>query len=183
MNSDLLQAGLPPAQDRLLTTCFLAALLHGIIILGVSFSPPRHADAGGSAKGLEVILVNDRGPDVAADTDAHYLAQRNQRGSGNTAADKRALIPKSSLAPADHPGMIGRAGLAYHAEGRGAAGGDFRALSPQTARPARSNSDCLPLGISHGRGGAIEGPVRPAGGGRLSAGLARPRPVRDDGHL
>ena len=31
---DLLRAGLPPANDRMLTTCFLAALLHGIIILG-----------------------------------------------------------------------------------------------------------------------------------------------------
>ena len=34
----MLEAGLPPANDRMLTTCFLAALLHGIIILGVTFS-------------------------------------------------------------------------------------------------------------------------------------------------
>ncbi|MDE1922140.1 MAG: TonB family protein [Gammaproteobacteria bacterium] len=120
MNSDLLQAGLPPAQDRLVTTCFLAALLHGIIILGVSFSPPKPAAADGAQKGLEVILVDDHGPAVAASPDAHYLAQRNQKGSGNTVADKRALIPKSSPAPADHPGMINGEGLAYGATGRGA---------------------------------------------------------------
>ena len=141
MNSDLLQAGLPPAQDRLLTTCFLAALLHGIIILGVSFSPPQHANAGGAAKGLEVILVNDRGPDVAADKDAHYLAQRNQRGAGNTAADKRALIPKSSLAPADHPGMIGGSGLAYQAEGRGAGHEALLATTAQAAQIRYFTSD------------------------------------------
>ena len=141
MNSDLLQAGLPPAQDRLLTTCFLAALLHGIIILGVSFSPPKHAPAGGAAKGLEVILVNDRGPDVAADPDAHYLAQRNQRGSGNTMADKRALIPKSSLAPADHPGMNGGAGLAYRTEGAGSGHEALLATTAQTTRIRYFTSD------------------------------------------
>ena len=40
MTSDLLQPGLPPANDRMLTTCFLAALFHGIVILGVTFSSP-----------------------------------------------------------------------------------------------------------------------------------------------
>ena len=40
MTSDTpgLRAGLPPANDRMLTTCFLAALVHGIVILGVTFS-------------------------------------------------------------------------------------------------------------------------------------------------
>ena len=47
MNSDMpqtgemLQAGMPPANDRMLTTCFLAALFHGIVILGVTFSSPN----------------------------------------------------------------------------------------------------------------------------------------------
>ncbi len=131
MDSELLQAGLPPAQDRLLTTCFLAALLHGIIILGVSFSPPKPAAAGAATKGLEVILVDDHGPRVAADPDAHYLAQRNQNGSGNTLADKRALIPKSSPAPADHPGLSDGTGLAYGATGLGT---DHEAVLTTTAQ-------------------------------------------------
>ncbi|NNM61785.1 MAG: energy transducer TonB, partial [Steroidobacteraceae bacterium] len=60
MSSQLLDAGLPPAQDRLLTTCFLAALLHGIIILGVTFSAPKHLSKGPAARALEVILVSDK---------------------------------------------------------------------------------------------------------------------------
>ena len=83
MNSELLAAGLPPANDRMLTTCFVAALLHAIIILGVTFSPPK-SDAHGGAPGLEVILVGDKGPAVAHNRNAKYLAQRNQLGSGNT---------------------------------------------------------------------------------------------------
>jgi protein TonB len=105
MSSDLLKAGLPPANDRMLTTCFLAALVHGIVILGVTFSSSgRDADAGGTA-GLEVVLVSDRAPQVAQNPHAQYLAQRSQLGSGNTLARERALIPRSSPLPADRPGI------------------------------------------------------------------------------
>lgn len=119
MNSDLLEAGLPPANDRMLTTCFVAALLHAIIILGVTFSPPK-SDAQGNTPGLEVILVGDKAPAVAHNRSAKYLAQRNQLGSGNTTAAKRALIPKSSLARADRPGIADGEGLHYRQAGDGA---------------------------------------------------------------
>ena len=47
-----LREGLAPVRDRLLTMIFLAALLHGLVILGVTFN----AIAGdhGVAPGLEV---------------------------------------------------------------------------------------------------------------------------------
>lgn len=117
MSSQLLDAGLPPAQDRLLTTCFLAALLHGIIILGVTFSAPKHLSKGPAARALEVILVSDKTPSTTADAHAAYLAQRNQRGAGNTLAHERALIPKSSPAPIEHPGLAGGRSLAYGRSG------------------------------------------------------------------
>jgi protein TonB len=105
MSSDLLKAGLPPANDRMLTTCFLAALVHGIVILGVTFSSSgRDADARATG-GLEVVLVNDQVPTVAKNPNAQYLAQRSQQGSGNTLKRERALIPRSSLMPADRPGI------------------------------------------------------------------------------
>ena len=58
---DTLRTGLPPASDRMLTTCFLAALFHGIIILGVTFNSPGSKVDGSDAPALEVILVNDQG--------------------------------------------------------------------------------------------------------------------------
>ena len=111
MSSDMLQTGLPPANDRMLTTCFLAALFHGIVILGVTFSS-RNSDAGGpDAPALEVVLVNDRAPKAASNPNARYVAQRTQIGSGNTlGAETR--IPRSSLVAMDRPGTPGGEGLA-----------------------------------------------------------------------
>ena len=106
----MLQAGLPPANDRMLTTCFLAALFHGIVILGVTFSPPK-SDAGAGAPALEVLLVNDSAPSAAKNPDARYVAQRTQLGSGNLAAGAGTAIPKSSLVPIDRVGIPGGAGL------------------------------------------------------------------------
>ena len=108
---DMLRSGLPPANDRMLTTCFLAALLHGIIILGVSFSSTSSSSGDAGAPGLEVVLVNDRAPSVAKNPNARYLSQRTQLGSGNTLKRERSVIPKSSLMPVDRPGVPSGEGL------------------------------------------------------------------------
>jgi periplasmic protein TonB len=110
-DGDMLRAGLPPANDRMLTTCFLAALLHGIIILGVSFSSTSSSSGDEGAPGLEVVLVNDRAPSVASNPNARYLSQRSQRGSGNTLKRERSLIPKSSLMAVDRLGVPSGEGL------------------------------------------------------------------------
>jgi protein TonB len=108
---DMVRTGLPPASDRMLTTCFLAALLHGIIILGVSFSSSSSSSSDAGAPGLEVVLVNDRAPSVAKNPNARYLSQRTQLGSGNTLKPERSVIPKSSLMPVDRPGVPSGEGL------------------------------------------------------------------------
>jgi len=118
MNSDTLDTGLPPANDRMLTTCFLAALFHGIVILGVTFSAPGGDAGGGDAAALEVILVNDQTPSVAKNPNAQYLSQRSQLGSGNTLKRERTLIPKSSVMPLDRPGIPGGDGAAAEQKGR-----------------------------------------------------------------
>jgi periplasmic protein TonB len=110
-DGDTLGAGLPPANDRMLTTCFLAALLHGIIILGVSFSSTSSSSADEGAPGLEVVLVNDRAPKVADNPNARYLSQRSQLGSGNTLKRERSVIPKSSLMSVDRLGVPSGEGL------------------------------------------------------------------------
>lgn len=109
---ELLGAGLPPANDRMLTTCFLAALFHGIVILGVTFSSPGSKANADGAPALEVILVNDQAPSVASNPNAQYLSERSQRGSGNTLKRERALIPKSSLMPVERSGIPSGDGLA-----------------------------------------------------------------------
>ena len=78
----MLREGRAPVWDRLLTMLFLAGLLHGLIILGLTFN----ASAGdkGSAPGLEVLLVSDELPESDRNDSATYLAQRTQVGSGNT---------------------------------------------------------------------------------------------------
>lgn len=108
---DMLRSGLPPANDRMLTTCFLAALLHGIIILGVTFSSTSSTSSDSGAPGLEVVLVNERAPAAAKNPNAAYLSQRTQLGSGNTLKRERSLIPKSSLMPVDRLGIPSGAGI------------------------------------------------------------------------
>jgi periplasmic protein TonB len=99
----MLREGHAPVWDRLLTTLFFAALLHGLVILGVTFG----ADAGekGGAPGLEVLLVSDELPESDRNPTATYLAQRTQLGSGNT---RKAVAPHNRAAaatPMTHPGI------------------------------------------------------------------------------
>jgi periplasmic protein TonB len=114
---DTLRSGLPPASDRMLTTCFLAALVHGIVILGVTFSSTRSSADNEAAGGLEVVLVDDRAPSAATNPNARYLSERTQRGSGNILNRERSLIPKSSLMSVDRPGIPSGDGLAEQQAG------------------------------------------------------------------
>jgi protein TonB len=130
---EMLRAGLPPANDRMLTTCFLAALIHGIVILGVTFSSTGSQADGDEAPALEVVLVNDQAPSVAANPNAQYLSERNQKGTGNTLKRERALIPKSSLMPVERSGIPSGDGLA--AQQSGVDAGDEELVS--TRMPAQ----------------------------------------------
>jgi periplasmic protein TonB len=112
VNSELFQVGLPPANDRMLTTCFLAALFHGIVILGVTFSSAKGDEGGPDSPALEVVLVNDQAPLADKNPNARYIAQRTQLGTGNSLNGQRTLIPKSSQVPVDRLGIPGGEGLA-----------------------------------------------------------------------
>lgn len=86
------------ARDRLVTTLFFAALLHGILILGITFRPERPS----GSPTLEVTMVQTRSvtpPDVA-----QYLAQADQRGSGNTTEQVRPESPLSMPAALNNAG-------------------------------------------------------------------------------
>jgi protein TonB len=85
-----LREGRAPVRDRLFVMLFLAALAHGLIILGVTFNSAL-GDKGG-APGLEVLLVSDEVPETDRNDSATYLAQRTQLGSGNT---REAVAPRN----------------------------------------------------------------------------------------
>ena len=90
-----------PPHDVLPVALFIAALLHGIVILGVRFaSPPADANA---LPTLEVLLVPD-GPEQEANLHASYIAQRNQQGSGTTRERERASLPEPTPGFTTQPG-------------------------------------------------------------------------------
>jgi periplasmic protein TonB len=87
------------ARDRLITTLVLAGLLHGLIVLGVTFTAPA-SDGDGASQGMEVLLVSDELPEARRNDTATYLSQRTQTGSGNTRERLPARIPGAAPAEA-----------------------------------------------------------------------------------
>ncbi len=86
------------SDERIGSTLFVAALIHGVIILGVTFTAVPRGDDG-VLPSLNVTLVLDtEREELAADT-ADFLANRDQRGAGQAA---RGLRPTSTLS-ADQP--------------------------------------------------------------------------------
>lgn len=88
-------------RDRLSTMLVLAALLHGLVLLGVTFTAP--GGSGEARRGLEVLLVSDELPEAGENEDAAYLAQRSQQGSGNTQENEAAELPGAAAQPAINP--------------------------------------------------------------------------------
>ncbi|MEA5445257.1 TonB family protein [Gammaproteobacteria bacterium AB-CW1] len=91
----------PGSRDRLITTVFLAALLHGMVILGVSFSADQPGEL--RANTLEVTLVAT--PDERPPEEADYLAQADQRGAGNVEERVRPESAQSTLDQIPNPGL------------------------------------------------------------------------------
>ena len=129
-----LREGKAPVRDRLLVMLFLAALAHGLIILGLTFNSSL-GDKGG-APGLEVLLVSDEVPEADRNDSATYLAQRTQLGSGNTqdavaprnrassvpipqqdgVTDGNALAPKGDVSGTDDERVLSTTGWSSHVQ-------------------------------------------------------------------
>ena len=82
-----------PANERLATAIFVAALLHGLLILGVRFSAPFTGDE--PLPTLEILLVPSGPDDPQANLDAAYLAQRTQQGTGTSDEVRRSSLPEA----------------------------------------------------------------------------------------
>jgi len=93
----------PAVPDRLPAMLFLAALLHGILIIGVTFNPYAF-DEFANAISLEVTIVADPDQQIDRPDEAEYLAQASQLGGGNTLAEVRPSAPLESASPLNNLG-------------------------------------------------------------------------------
>jgi len=97
------------AGDRLSSTAFLAALFHGILILGITFTA-RTAGTDDLTSSMEVVLVTSEYEDRAPSPSAVLLAQQNLAGVGNAAPDAAVrtapglTLPANTLGPAQDGG-------------------------------------------------------------------------------
>jgi len=98
--------------DRLGMTLFLAAVFHGIVILGITFSisPPAESE---SLPTLDVILVQTQNPSEAED--AKYLAQVSQQGGGNSEEQSRPTDLFTAPSLSKNPGMAMTTSQQQHA--------------------------------------------------------------------
>ena len=95
----------PVVPDRLPAMLFLAALVHGILIIGISFNP-EIASQFANAISLEVTIVADADQHIDRPDNAAYLAQASQEGGGNTTEQVRPAAPLQSAMPVDNEGQI-----------------------------------------------------------------------------
>ena len=95
---------LAPSRDRLVGLVLLMALLHAILLLGITFGVGPQSP---TTRGMEVILTSDDLPEVERNDRAAYTAQRTQLGAGNTrdlptsSPDRRRPAPAASPAAAE----------------------------------------------------------------------------------
>ena len=92
-----------PQPDRLPPMLFLAALIHGIVIIGITFNAVL-GEAASEAISLEVTIVADPARSIADPDDADYLAQASQEGSGNTREQVRPSSLDASSVPIENAG-------------------------------------------------------------------------------
>jgi protein TonB len=100
---DELRLVAPAVPDRLPAMLFLAALVHGILIIGITFNPEL-ANEFADAISLEVTIVANADQQIDRPDEAAYLAQASQEGGGNTASQVRPTAPLQSAMPVDNEG-------------------------------------------------------------------------------
>lgn len=82
-------AYVPPNSERLSFTIFIAALIHALLIFGVTFKLSLNKTA---SPNLEITLATHQADDAPEDAD--YLAQSNQSGSGTADEPKQLTTEK-----------------------------------------------------------------------------------------
>jgi len=78
---------------------FLTALLHAIVILGLTFTTAGHGSSVSDSPQLDVLLVTNDVPEAQSNDKAAYLSQRTQLGNGNADTPAAAASPSNRGAP------------------------------------------------------------------------------------
>jgi protein TonB len=130
-----LREGRAPVRDRLTAMLFLMALLHAIVILGLTFSGSTGIQTG-NAPQLDVLLVTNEVPEAKSNNQARYLAQRTQIGAGNTSAPQ----------PVTSPGSRGAAASEQRANTGSGAGNDSEQRALRVLSAAAASRDIRYLG-------------------------------------
>lgn len=102
------------ARERLVTALIFALLVHGVVLLGVGFVSLVPKQAHGPA--VAVTLVRNTRV-VPPPRRIDYLAQRNQRGPGNTRGRDSPEAAATATDPFPNPGVALAAALAAEAPG------------------------------------------------------------------
>lgn len=110
------RAELRAARVRLARMVGLAVLAHVLLFAGLRAGGVWRDGFG--PQGLEVRLVSDELPEARENESATYLAQRTQRGSGNTLEQTAARVPGGPAAGLPPPPTEGAAQDASHEEER-----------------------------------------------------------------
>jgi len=119
-------------EDRLATAVFVAALFHGLVILGLKFTAPTSDDR--PLPTLEVLLVPD-GESEEPNPEASYIASRDQYGSGTTRERLRTSLPEASARLLEHSGETG--GESFTAPSASSTQGGSRMLLSDAAHGRR----------------------------------------------
>jgi protein TonB len=140
-------------EDRLATAVFVAAVLHGMVILGLRFTAPASDER--PLPTLEVLLVPD-GPAEDPNPEASYIASRDQRGAGTTRESLRTSLPEASARPLEHEGEM--RGEAFTPPASTTAQGGSRVLTTSTQRGRQ-----VPTGdeLQHSESAAVPVESRP----------------------
>jgi protein TonB len=101
---DELRLVAPAVPDRLPAMLFLAALVHGILIIGITFNPELANEFAGAIS-LDVTIVANPDQQIDRPDEAAYLAQASQQGGGNTTEQVRPTAPLQSAMPVDNDGQ------------------------------------------------------------------------------
>jgi len=94
-------------RDRLTVMLVLTALLHAIVLLGLTFTSGNPISRARTPE-LDVVLVTDEVPEASANERAAYLAQRTQIGAGNGEQAHLASPASRGALAATRPGDPGR---------------------------------------------------------------------------
>ena len=125
-------------EDRLAMAVFVAALLHGLVILGVRFTLPSSDDR--PLPTLEVLLVPD-GPQEEPNPQASYISTRDQHGSGTTREHLRTSLPEASARLLEHEGELGGESFAPPSSASRQGGAQLLASAARSGRQLPAGED------------------------------------------